>query len=149
MKRRSTDKRDQITDGEIKSVRIPWWKTFKLFLMNLPAIYKFVALAIALVTGTIAAPQVLEQVSHIAGGEDTIPDGMTTTPNPDAPIVAWRGDVNTALMSQKTAVDLNTSGIEALRAEITELEKRLASQRARGDNKLEQRVINLESVVQP
>ena len=156
MKRRSTDDHDEITEVEVKQARINWFKAMRLFLMNLPTIYKVVALVIALVTGTIAAPEVIHRVSEIAGGEATIPAGQTLTPDPAAPSVVWQGQVDISLTSQKAAIDVNTADIEAIRGAMDELEKRLASQRSRGDNTVEGKVIanserlsTLESIIQP
>lgn len=156
MKRRQTDDHDQITEAEVKAARIKWFKGVRLFLMNLPMIYKVIALVVATVTGTIAAPEIATQVSQIAGGDATIPAGQTTAPKPNSPPDAWRADVNTSLTSQKTAIDAHTGDIAELRAEIVKLEKRLASRRAQGDNSLQgdvdenrARILELEGIVQP
>lgn len=156
MKRRSTDEHDQIADQEIKSARIPWWKATKLFITNLPVIVKVIMLVVGVAGGTLAAPEIANKVSEITGGDKSIPSGQTVTPNPNAPSVVWQGQVDISLTSQKTAIDLNTFQLEALRGEIRELEKRLSAQRARGDNNVEdqvglnsERILELESVVQP
>ena len=159
MKRRSTDQHDEISEVEVKAARVPWWKALKLFIMNLPVIAKVVLLVIGAWGGSIAVPEAIDQVNALISDNQEaalIPTGQVTTPAAADPGAIWRSQVNTALASGKLAIDTNTAAVEALRAEIRELEKRVAAKRARGDTSVEAKVTAnanrltlIEEIVQP
>jgi len=158
MKRRSTDEHDDISTNEVKAARTTLFQWVKMWITNLPVIAKAIALVVAAVTGTIAAPQVYQQVTELAGLEapPPIPKGQITIPDPEAPIIGWRNGVNTSLSSQTAAINSNTASLGALRQEIRELEERLESQRNRGDADVSRAVRDnsarleiIEKVVQP
>ncbi len=104
-------------------------------------------------------PEAINQVNALISDNQEaalIPTGQVTTPAAADPGAIWRSQVNTALASGKLAIDTNTAAVEALRAEIRELEKRVAAKRARGDTSVEAKVTAnanrltiIEEVVQP
>lgn len=159
MKRRSTDQHDQISEVEIKEARVPWYKALKLCITNLPMIVKAILLVVGVWGGTVAVPEAIDQVNALISDNQEaalIPTGQVTTPAAADPGAIWRSQVNTALASGKLAIDTNTAAVEALRAEIRELEKRVAAKRARGDTSVEAKVTAnanrltiIEEVVQP
>lgn len=124
--------------------------------MNLPTIAKVVFLALGVMGGTVAAPEAFRMVSEITGATD-IPEGqIPNQADPNSPLAVWKNTTDVVNSAQTRAIDTNTAAVEALRAEILELEGRLAAQRRRGDSNVSERVTTnteeiktLKGIVQP
>ena len=151
MKRRASDDSDRITEAEVKQARIPWWKAIKLFLVNLPTIAKIIVLVIGVMGGTVAVPEAIKLVDQMVEDPLPIPEGQTVTPTPASNIAdsAFRAQAAQSFEAMNNVINAHTASIEALRAEIRELESWLAAGRARGDNNLSERVSAIEEIVQP
>lgn len=151
MKRRATDEGDRITEAEVKQARIPWWKAFKLFLANLPMIAKVVMLIIGVAGGTIAAPEAYRMANSLIAKPLETPKGsLPPAPSPThAQGSAFEAQAAQSFAAINQAVNTHSDELKALRAEIRNLEARLAAQRAKGDNNLAERVSAIEEIVQP
>lgn len=158
MKRRASDDSDRITEADVKKARIPWWKAFKLFLMNLPLIAKIVMLIIGVAGGTIAAPEAINLVDKFISKplptpSESLPPPPTSTSSHTS---SFQGQVTQSITALTDSADSHSAELDALKAEIRALEQRVSSQRAIGDNTVSERVTAneneikiLKGIVQP